>query len=369
MPFKEVSAMHLRRQMVLSIRAGEMNISEAARSFGVSRNTVKLWLRRSEGAEISELCELSRRPHRFVRTADPSIVEQVLEYKQRKPKKGAKKIVSEIWPLGEAPVSVRTVDRVLKRHDLVNVRSASPVKIGRFERDYPNELWQMDFKGMGEPWIYSPLTVLDDASRFVHAFEPLPNHQTQTIWEALWNVFGDFGMPLTILSDNESCFADVKTKGLSRLEANLLLLGIRMSHGRARHPQTQGKVERFHGTVKEELGAILWQESIEEARAAFSAYVQEYNYDRSHEALGMRRPGQVYNPSIFKRPDTLPKHEIEPGRITRKVDIAGKFSFNGQCYRAGRGLSGEYVEIREVQGEHWLVFANYEFAMLSTMKA
>lgn len=360
--------MDLRRELVVKVRGGEMNISQAARHYHLERATVKAWLRRADEVGLADLSEHSRRPHKISVSTDTSVVEQVLRCKAERPAWGAKKIVAVLWK-ETPPICVRTADRILKRHGLVQPRKELPKASGRFEREYPNELWQMDFKGLAKHTPYSPLTVLDDASRFCLGLLPLPNHWSVTIFDALWEVFDAYGMPLTILSDNEPCFADWETKGLSWLEARLLLLGIRMIHGRRAHPQTQGKVERIHKTFNDELGQGLYRQSVQEAQAAFQKYLIDYNYVRPHESLEMRCPGAVYSPSVFKRPDKLPAHEIPSGSISRKVDANGKFWFKATKYRAGHGLAGQYVEIREGDIGYKVAFADFEFAHLEGLKA
>jgi transposase InsO family protein len=238
----------------------------------------------------------------------------------------------------------------------------------RFAREEPNELWQIDFKGLGRtPPSYSPLSILDDATRFCIAFEPLPDHRSTTIFNALWNVFGIFGLPQAILTDNEPCFRCFDGRSPSWLESRLWLLGIRTLHGRPLHPQTQGKVERFHGTVQRELGDELRQPTIQAARERFESYVREYNYDRPHEALDMAVPGYVYRFSERLRPSEMPEHQIASGAICRKVDAFGKFTYRCQSYRVSSGLVGEYVVIEENELGRVASFASHSLGLLDDL--
>lgn len=131
----------------------------------------------------------------------------------------------------------------------------------RFERAECNQLWQLDFKAVhqsGQGRLgYWPLTVLDDCSRFCLRFEPLEYQRGGLVFEVLWALFGEVGLPEAILTDNGSCFSGTWGGGPNNLEVKLWRLGIRTIQGRPYHPQTQGKVERFHRTVNEELGALL----------------------------------------------------------------------------------------------------------------
>jgi transposase InsO family protein len=368
MPFQELSKMDIRRQMVLRLESGELSIAQASREYGVARNTVKLWLRRSAEVGVVDLVEHSRRPRGLRCPTAEEVEQELLAAKARKPFYGAKKLLNILWPEG-APISVRTGDRILKRHGMVSERRPSVVKAeGRFEREQPNELWQIDFKGLGlRPPGYSPLSVLDDATRFMLAFEPLPDHRSKTIFSALWDVFGTYGLPAAILSDNEPCFRDHHARGPSWFESQLWLLGIRTLHGRPRHPQTQGKVERFHGTVQAELGLELRQPSIQAAKERFKRYLLEYNYERPHEALNLKRPGQVYRPSSVSRPGLMPEHVIPEGAIARKVDAYGRFSYRCESYSTSQGLIGQYVVIREFESELCAFFADRKLGPLQEM--
>jgi transposase InsO family protein len=367
MPFQELTKMQLRKQMVHRVGQGELTVSAAARLYGVSRQTVRLWVKRSQDETFSDLRELSRRPVKIPRATDSQIEDKILELKAAKPLWGAKKILAKLWP-HDPPVSLRTVDRILARHGLVRPRQEAPEMI-RFERSSPNELLQMDFKALGSPPLgYSPLSVIDDATRFCLAFEPLPDHKTETIFAALWGIFGEFGLPTAILTDNEPCFADIQRYGPSKLEAKLCLLGVRMLHGRPAHPQTQGKVERFHLTVKDELGDRLRQPRIEDARVVYAAFVHDYNFERPHEALNQRYPGQVYTPSQRKRPRQMPVHEPPPGALLRVVGCDGRFRYKGKLYRAGYGLIGEQVVLQEEEHGLGVVYAGWRFAALADIE-
>jgi transposase InsO family protein len=277
---------------------------------------------------------------------DADLERALLSAKAQYPAWGAKKLVHILW--GDAPpLCVRTADRILARNGLVGVRvPAEPPALERFERAEPNELWQMDFKGMSKPTLpYTPLSVLDDATRYGLGFDPVAEHTCQAVWERLWSLFERYGLPWAMLCDNEGCFASPKGLGPSKLETWLWRLGIKTLHGRPVHPQTQGKVERFHLTVKLELGQSLRQPTAEQAAAVYGAFLDRYNWERPHEAIDMKVPGELYTPSDRRRPETLPEAVILGE--ARKVDASGKFWYKGKRYRAGKGLQGQWIDIRE----------------------
>lgn len=371
MPFPEMSKQQARQKLAHRVLQEHISVAQAAREMGVSRQSAHLWVARAKQAGIENLSEASRRPHNIACVTPQEIEALVLEKKAAHPAWGAKKIHALLWPAGgqPAPICVRTVDRLLSRHGLTGKGGVYVPAAGRFERGTCNELWQIDYKGMGQAWHYAPLSVLDDRSRFCVGLVPVAHKTGQAAWEALWQIFGEFGLPQCLLCDNGDGFNNTRSAGPTWLQARLWRLGIRTTHGRARHPQTQGKVERFHKTLELELGeAGLRQESVGAACGQFARFRQVYNWVRPHEALGQRVPGALYVASARPRPATLPAPEVAPGATLRKVDSCGKVSWGNQGYRAGRGLAGEWVEVREEASGRALFYANVRIASLEDLR-
>lgn len=372
MGFEEQTKMGGRRELARLVLSGAMSMKEACEKLGVSRSAGYRWLHRAEEMGVEEMGELARRPHHIACATPAEVVAEILALKAEWPVWGAKKLLADRWPAHKgvvAPICVRTADRILERHGLVHKRQQVAAKVGSFEKRECNEMLQMDFKGMGKrPHPYVPFTVLDDHSRFCLSFAPLPDEGVEGVWEVLWRVFGEYGLPESILSDNGNCFHSVRSRGPSRLEARLWLLGVRTIHGRRRHPQTQGKAERLHRTMNEETPVPLRQMTLAEARRVLPPLVHVYNWRRPHEALGMRVPGEVYTPSPRKRPKRLPSHELPESAIKRKVDAAGLVSYRGRTYRAGKGLVREQIEIREDERGEGMYFAGVRIASLPTLE-
>jgi len=333
----------------------------------VSRTTAKLWVGRAREFGIAQMPFPSRRPRSSPRETEAQIVAMVLAARALHPSWGARKLRLVLWPEGDAPVCERTMDRILARAGLVARAAPHSPAVGRFERESPNELWQIDFKGLGEPSpAYKILSVLDDRSRFLVSLSRIDAPRGDLVSKALWDVFGEYGMPLAILSDNENCFHCRYSKGPSYLEARLWRLGIKTPHGRAGHPQTQGKVERFHRTLQETLGKDL--RNPERVESAMSAFRNEYNWTRPHEAIDMATPGSKYVSSLRKRPPELPPSVPPQGAQVRRVDASGKIRFRGETYRAGRGLVGELVAIVQDEERLCLRYAERNFARLEDIR-
>ena len=368
MPFTEISKQQQRQKLAYLVLEEGWPLARVCQKLGVSRPTGYRWVQRADEGGLQGLQEESRRPHHLGRFTPAEVQAQVQALKEAHPSWGAKKLWAKLWPAGCAPVCVRTVDRLLARQGWTRPRGTESPAVGRFERGNCNELRQMDFKGLARGVGYQPLSVLDDHSRYCLGLVPLPHRSTEAIWGALWELFGAYGLPEAILSDNGECFNNNRSPTPTALEARLWRLGIATPHGRARHPQTQGKVERFHQTLVLELGLALYQPSLEAARGVFDDYVHGYNWERPHEAVGLRVPGAVYQSSLRSRPAHLPAQELAPRALTRKVGDKGVIAYRGQAYCAGRGLMGEQVEIRpEAEGEA-LYYAGVRIASLETLK-
>ncbi|MBX3121395.1 MAG: DDE-type integrase/transposase/recombinase [Fimbriimonadaceae bacterium] len=362
--------MDQRRALAYAVLEQGVSISEAARRFCISRPTARLWVRRAREHGIGSMQERSRRPLRSARITDEEDALALLALKARYPFWGAKKLLAIGWPDAEAPMSLRTANRILERAGLVceshKVQEASQ----RFERAFPNELWQMDFKGLKAPRLpYEALSVVDDATRFCIALRAVPDQSFASVWSVLWDVFAEYGLPECILCDNGPAFRAFATPLPSRLEMRLLRLGVRTSHGRPRHPQTQGKVERFHGTLHRELGVSLRQPDAKTAQSVYEGFRVRYNWERPHEALGMQPPGSAYSLSARPRPSKLPEQELPEGALSRKVDDYGNFGYRSQRYKIGRGLAGERVELRDgPDGETAVLYFGVVLARLEDIR-
>jgi len=362
MPFAR-SVMDSRRRLALRVLSEGVSVSSAAREAGISRTTAYLWLARAKEAGVGKMAEVSRRPNSSPGQIDEQIAELVTTTRAKHPNWGSRKLRAVIWPGDSAPICERTVDRILARAGLLRPVKEQPLCVGRFERDRPNELWQMDFKGLGEaPPPYKVLSVIDDCTRFNLGLEKVRAATGELVFDSLWGVFGRYGLPDAILSDNEHCFHCRYSKGPSLLEARLWRLGIKTPHGRARHPQTQGKVERFHRTLQESVGSDL-RDPVKVSQS-LDCFRQEYNWVRPHEALDLAAPGSVYKPSAKNRPDILPQPTYPEGADLRFVSGHGIFKYQGRNYKAGKGLAGERVAIVHEQEQAWVHYAGVNFAKL-----
>ena len=365
MPWGEVTVRSQRHEFArLGLEPGA-NVRQLCRQFGVSPKTGYKWLGRfvTEGAVGLE--DQSRRPRCSPAKSSEALEEQVVALRKRYPDWGGRKLRALLLQDGVEQVpSASTISAILRRHGLLDgPRAGQRAAWQRFEHEAPNQLWQMDFKGDfalvdSQRRRCYPLTVLDDHSRYNLCLRACPNQQEQTVQDALSAAFRRYGLPLRITADNGSPWGNTQGESLTALGAWMVRLGIRLSHSRPYHPQTQGKDERFHRTLKTELLARQSFASLDAAQDAFDRWRERYNLVRPHEALAQRPPVSRYQPSPRPFPETLPAIEYDSSDHVRKVQAKGEISFRGREYLVGRGLAGLPVALRQSEEEEgaWDVY-------------
>jgi transposase InsO family protein len=362
MAWKEVSVMNQRLELCQLMAAGSVDVSELCKRFGVSRQTAYKWAARFKAGGAAGLVDLSRRPLTSPARTDSAIEAAAVLIRQKHPTWGGRKIRARLaHQAGEKSTvstivpglpAISTFTGILRRHGMIDpVLSAQQKPFVRFEREHPNELWQMDFKG----WFDTntarchPLTVLDDHSRFNLVLAACADEKTATVREKLTSAFALYGLPASILCDNGPPFGGVSDHGLTPLAVWLMRLGITVTHGRPRHPQTQGKEERFHRTLKADLLRGRTFNDLKHAQRHFDPFRREYNYQRPHEALGMATPSQRYKPSHRSFPTNLPAVEYTPGDEVRKVQDKGVIFFKGKPWPVAVCLRGQPVALRATE--------------------
>ena len=320
------------------------------REFQISRPTGYAWLRRYRQGGIASMAERSRRPRHSPQRTAAGTEQRVVESRRQRPDWGARKLQPILKQEGvELPVI--TVHRILLRHDLVRPQDRHRPATQRFERGAPNELWQMDFKspvGWGAP--VGPLSLLDDHSRYAVALVGTWSTKAAAVRECLEAAFTQAGVPEAMLMDHGTPWWNMRAAtGWTWLTVWLMKQGIRMHFSGYRHPQTQGKVERFHGT----LDAAMQRRGVpagEQRQPWLDAFRYEYNHVRPHEALGMRTPTAVWSKSAKRYEANPPVWEYEAGAEVRQVDGEGRLYLEGRQWEISRALVGEPVQLIRTEG-------------------
>ena len=327
MPWQERQVKVLREEFIRAVLARQQSMSAICRDYGISRKTGYKWLERFR--EEGQLEEHSREPHQQPTKTRAEIEDLVLKIRNQYPCWGARKIESYLQRKGEDPPSYGTIHRIIKQHDLITQEASQKSRpFVRFERETSNELWQTDFKGefqMGNATWCFPLTILDDHARFSLRIEPKPNQQN--VKSSFIATFREYGLPSALLSDNGPCFAGFRG-GYTQFERFLMDQDVLPIHGRFFHPQTQGKIERFHRTLKHELLLAEVPYDLAEADELFSRWRKFYNEVRPHAALNNRTPAQCYQPSSRPFMEQVPKFEYPTAFRLHKVNNKGYLRFS-----------------------------------------
>jgi transposase InsO family protein len=345
--------MEQRVRFVVRAESGAERLGALCEEFGIDRTTGWRWLkRRAEAGSIEELGEKSRRPiHSPAETKKPE-QERVLALRKQYGWGGLK---LEVMLRREGiELTVSTINRILRRHGVIAEEDSQQPARKRFEREKPNQLWQMDFKGVADAYaarhgrIY-PLSILDDHSRYAVRLTGLKQPTGAAVDKVLISAFEECGVPKAMLMDQGvPWWAPSNGHGLTQLSVSLMKQGIRLYFSGIGRPQTQGKVERFHRTLEQQMqrasaGFPGWSKLLSQFR-------QEYNHVRPHQALGMETPAVRYQMGTRAYNPRPPRWEYEQGSVVTKLNSKGCVTYGSERYFVCEALSGEEVCVERLGG-------------------
>lgn len=374
MPWRECSVMEERLRFVARLLEGE-GMSEVCRAFGISRKTgCKIFNRyRQEGLEA--LCDRSRRPVRYANQLPGQIERLIVETKREKPHWGARKIRELLIRklAGDVRIPAKsTVHATLDRHGLVSQarkrnRANKAMGTPLSQAVEPNDLWCADFKGefkLGNGCYCYPLTVTDQASRYLLACEALESTKETPVIETFVRLFKERGLPAAIRSDNGLPFASPNgLYNLSRLSVWWLRLGISLERIKPGKPQQNGRHERMHLTLKKEATRPAGMNALQQ-QARFDDFMSEFNAERPHEGIGMKVPAQLYIAS--SRPYSGLPELIYPFHDKDiMVTACGRVCMHRKKINISTVLAGQRLGITEVDDGIWLVsFMHYDLGYI-----
>ena len=367
MPWKDKTVEELRKEFIEAANTAS-NFSSLCREFGITRKTGYKWLKRCE--ESDDLTDRSHVPHCIPGKTPEEIERIILNLRSENPGWGAKTLRKVLENNGYANLPcVRTINNILLRNGCISeAESQKRKEFIRFQREYCNELWQVDFKGdfaLLDGTRCFPLDILDDCSRYCLRAEGKSN--TQGVRQSFEATFVEFGLPKAILSDNGAQFAGFKG-GYTQFERWLMDLDIIPIHGRIMHPQTQGKIERFHRTMKTELLEHRIFANLSEASVALDQWRIKYNEVRPHEALGMKCPAEVYIPSQRSYPTKIEPYEYSGLYRMIKVNNWGYLRFDNIRVFLSETMADTYLEIRPTENDSfWVCYRNYRIAEIDAI--
>ena len=371
MPWEEVSVMDRRREFVkLALQEGT-NRRELCRRFGISPDVGYKWLARWKAGD-HELADQSRRPRNSPKLTEAAIEAEILAVRDRYPAWGARKIVRCLERNGSKVPALSTVHQVLSRNGRVVPCDQAPSipHPHRFEKEAPNLLWQMDFKGnvaMTNGAKCHPLTMVDDHSRYALCLQACANEQRTTVQDHLTSTFRRYGLPDALYTDNGSPWGDTSGARWTGLRVWLLKLGVWVIHARPYHPQARGKNERFHRTLEAEVFAMRRFRDLSEVQRSFDVWRSVYNLERPHQALGMDVPASRYRPSVRPMPDRIPEVEYASGEIIRTVSSTRHYvSFKGRHWKVPQAFARERLAIRPLDrdGHYGIYFGSWQVAAI-----
>lgn len=373
MPWRESSVMEERLRFVARLLDGE-GMSELCREFGISRKTGYKIFNRYKDEGLEALSDRSRRPVRYANQLPDQIERLIVTCKREKPHWGARKIRELLVRrlAGDVRVpSISTVHAVLDRRGLV--KRARQRRRCKAEGTLlssavaANDLWCADFKGefkLGNGRYCYPLTVTDQATRYVLACEALESTKETPVIEAFLRLFKEYGLPNAIRSDNGMPFASPNgLYNLSKLSVFWLRLGIAIERIKPGNPQQNGRHERMHRTLKQETTRPPGMNTLQQ-QDRFDRFVTEFNDERPHEALDMKMPAQLYSPSS-QRYDGLPDLDYPFHDRDVTVTNCGRICMHRKKINISSVLAGQNLGIKEVDDGIWLVsFIRYDLGYI-----
>jgi putative transposase len=356
-----------RLRFVARLLEGE-KMAALCREFDVSRKTGYKIFQRYKDCGLEGLTDRSRRPYRQANQLPFQIETLIVQLKRERPSWGAPKIREKLRRLHsevQTP-AISTVHAVLDRHGLVSRGRkrryrAQGTTLSKPLR--PNALWCADYKGefmLADRRYCYPLTISDFASRYLLACEALGSTKETYAFTVFERVFKEFGLPQAIRTDNGVPFASPHALfGLSKLSVWWLRLGIHIERIQPGRPQQNGRHERMHLTLKKETTKPAAQNFLQQ-QARFDDFIDCYNDQRPHQALDMKYPAELYQPS------PRPYHGLDELHYpfhdrTLTVTQCGRICFGRRKINLSTVFAGQNVGVKEVSDRIWLVsFMDYD---------
>jgi putative transposase len=346
MPWKKSEPMEQRMEFALKSE----NFRALCQEYGISTKTGYKWRERFLREGLAGLAEESRRPRCSPHQLSQEALCELVRLKLAHPHWGPRKIRELYLREHGVVASVSTFKRVLEAAGLTHRRKKRRAsEAGRLSSGNRaqgiNEIWTVDFKGWwhGTEGRCEPLTKRDEFSRYLLELRRVPNARSQTVRKSFEQLFERHGLPQAIRSDNGAPFASrTAVHGLSRLSAWWVALGINLERGRPGHPQDNGAHERLHRDISRELECL----SQEVTQDALDLWRHEFNYQRPHESLAMRCPGELYHNSTRKYPGSLEELLYEE-MASRRVNQKGLIRWKDRSLFLSQSLTGWDVGLKK----------------------
>lgn len=364
MPWKTSSVMEEKLRFVFEYRQGDRSMTELCQRYEIARETGYVWVRRYRERGLDGLVEQSRAAWRHGNQTPAKIEQMVLELREAHSRWGPRKLkrILEREEPGRKWPAASTIGALLKREGLVaerrRRRRTAPYSEPLAHANGANRVWCADFKGWfrtGDGRRIDPLTISDAHSRYLLRCQAVEKTDTTRVQAIFETCFREYGMPEAIRTDNGAPFASTAIAGLSRLAVWWMKLGIVPERIEAGHPEQNGRHERMHRTLKQEVAQPPAANRREQQRA-MERFRQEYNQVRPHEALGMQTPAAVYEPSPRSYPARIPEPEYPDDMQVLHVKSQGQFRWKKQDVFLSEVLWGEPVGLLPIDDRWFTVY-------------
>ena len=359
MALKVVTMADLRLEVLLEVERTGLTVTEVCRRYGISRQTYYRYRRRYLAEGLDGLEDRSRRPLHPANQIPVDLEVRICEMRKDHPRWGARRIRTELTRAGFDAPAISTTHQVLIRNGLVAVEPPRRTRADkRFERDIANDLWQIDATRVvlvddTETWV---VDLIDDHSRYLLAAIAGPRAAGDLAWDAFETAASRYGLPRQVLSDNGLIFTG-RLHGVEVMfEKSLNDLGVEMVNSAPYHPQTLGKLERFHRTLKEWLqdeGPVFDLDHLQELLDGFRHH---YNRRRPHQGIGDATPAERYDteptePNVIQlpTPDEMTEPAYPQHAFIRKVGATGNIGFRGKLIQVGIRFAGSRVRVIEIE--------------------
>jgi transposase InsO family protein len=363
MGFEEVSKLQQRQEMIETVMQKRMTVSEACKFWGVSRDTFYVWLRRFNELGSDGLIERSSRPRTSPNKMDWRIESEIVALRKKHKRWGARRIRAELKRAGWQGVpAVSSIHIALIRNGVIATESKASPATKRFEREQPGELLQIDGKEvvLTTGQIVHVVSTLDDHSRYCSSAIVAESLDCESAIEAFEQAVIECGFPFSVLADRGSCFTGKTKKTVNAFERHLWGYGVITLNGRPYHPQTQGKIERYHRTLGEWLEDFGPFRTTDELQRTVDEFRHDYNHLRPNQALNDDTPAERLAMKPWKPADSSANSNLRQRSSIRISQADGRLVYGDWKFGFGKTWAkhpfevidfGHIIEIKDGNGD------------------
>lgn len=354
MAWENLNVEEQRKQLSLAYIKKEAKMTDLCKLYGISTKTGHKWFNRYLKKGEEGLKDLPRAPNTPHRLYDDDLINIAVDLKLRHRTWGPKKILiklKNLYPEKKWPSPTRLYEYFKERNLVTSrrIRRRVPATAPLGDLSGCNDTWTIDLKGWfltGDGHKCEPLTLMDAHSRYLIKCTHLDRHTVDYVWPLLDEAFREYGLPNRLRSDNGPPFGCTGVGRLTRLSVNLIKAGVTPEWIKPGHPEENGRHERFHSTLKLDV-ATPPKKTLVLQTQAMNQYYSVYNFERPHEALDMKAPGDCYQSSPRIWDGILRSPEYDTGEmLIRKICPSGCLWFKGKEHYIGQALIGEYVGLK-----------------------